>query len=120
MIETAMNQAPVSPPLPLPPHEAKADENTTTDAWNDTPLVPADSVAGRALGIVIAIMTFLAALTAGFAIVLSDASHQWRGAVGLEMTIQVTPRPSRDIEADAARAAEIAVSFPGVAEARAF
>lgn len=93
---------------------------TSDDVWNDTPLVPPESVAGRALAIVIAIMTFLAALTAGFAIVLTDASHQWRGAVGLEMTIQVTPRPGRDIEADSAKAAEIAASFPGVAEARAF
>jgi cell division transport system permease protein len=93
---------------------------TSDDVWNDTPLVPPESVAGRALAIVIAIMTFLAALTAGFAILLTDASHQWRGAVGLEMTIQVTPRPGRDIEADSARAAEIAASFPGVAEARAF
>jgi cell division transport system permease protein len=93
---------------------------TNDDVWNDTPLVPPESVAGRALAIVIAIMTFLAALTAGFAIVLTDASHQWRGAVGLEMTIQVTPRPGRDIEADSAKAAEIAASFPGVAEARAF
>jgi cell division transport system permease protein len=99
-----------------PPDETESYE----DAWNDTPLVPAESVAGRALAIVIAIMTFLAALTAGFAFVLADASHQWSGAVGLEMTIQVTPRPNRDIDADAAKAAQIAASFPGVAEARAF
>jgi cell division transport system permease protein len=36
------------------------------------------------------------------------------------MTIQITPRPGRDIEADAARAAQIAGGFAGVAEARAF
>jgi cell division transport system permease protein len=103
--------------LPMPPSEQ---EQTRDDSWDDTPLVPAESVAGRALAIVIAIMTFLAALTAGFAFVLADASHQWRGAVGVEMTIQVTPRASRDLEADAAKAAEIAAAFPGVAEARAF
>ena len=103
--------------LPMPPPEQA---ETRDDSWNDTPLVPAESVAGRALAIVIAIMTFLAALTAGFAFVLADASHQWRGAVGVEMTIQVTPRASRDLEADAAKAAEIAAAFPGVAEARAF
>ncbi|HUO55251.1 MAG TPA: ABC transporter permease [Rhodoblastus sp.] len=90
------------------------------DAWSHTPLVPAETVAGRALAIVIAIMTFLAALTAGFAIVLADASREWRGDVGLEMTIQVLPRAGRDIEADAASAAKIAAAFPGVAEARAF
>jgi cell division transport system permease protein len=89
-------------------------------AWGQTPLVPAETVAGKALAIVIAIMTFLAALTAGFAVVLADASRDWRGEIGLEMTIQVMPRPSRDIEADAAKAAQIAAAFPGVAEARAF
>lgn len=106
-------------PNPLsggPPNETPDDE----DAWSHTPLVPAETVAGRALAIVIAIMTFLAALTAGFAIVLADASREWRGAVGLEMTVQVTPRPGRDIDADAAKAAGVAAAFPGVAEARAF
>ncbi|MCI4678552.1 ABC transporter permease [Rhodoblastus acidophilus] len=91
-----------------------------TDAWSHTPLVPSETVAGRSLTIVIAIMTFLAALTAGFAIVLAGASREWRGEVGLEMTIQVLPRPGRDIEADAAKAAQIAASFPGVVEARPF
>jgi cell division transport system permease protein len=90
------------------------------DDWSQTPLVPAATVAGRALAIVIAIMTFLAALTAGFAFVLADASRDWRGAVGVEMTIQVTPRAARDIDADSAKAASIAAGFPGVAEARAF
>ncbi|WP_374546914.1 cell division protein FtsX [Rhodoblastus sp.] len=106
-----------SAPLPArPPLETVAME----DAWSHTPLVPAETVAGRALAIVVAIMTFLAALSAGFAIILADASSQWRGAVGLEMTVQVTPRPGRDIEADAAKAASVAAAFPGVAEARAF
>jgi cell division transport system permease protein len=96
------------------------DSETGEDVWRHTPLVPAESVAGRALASVIAIMTFLAALTAGFAFVLADASHEWRGSVGQEMTIQVTPRPGRDIEADAAKAAQIASGFSGVTEARAF
>ncbi len=110
---TFSNPAPISLPQP-------AEEAIVEDAWSDTPLVPAESVAGRALAIVIAIMTFLAALTAGFAIVLSGASHEWRGQVGLEMTVQVTPTPGRDLEADTAKAAQIASAFPGVAAARAF
>jgi cell division transport system permease protein len=96
------------------------DSETGEDVWRHTPLVPAESVAGRALASVIAIMTFLAALTAGFAFVLADASREWRGSVGQEMTIQVTPRPGRDIDADAAKAAQIAGGFSGVTEARAF
>ena len=102
-------------PLPQP-----AEEAVEPGVWGETPLVPAETVAGRALAIVIAIMTFLAALTAGFAIVLSEASHEWRGTVGMEMTIQVTPAAGRDIERDVALAAKIAGGFPGVAEARAF
>jgi cell division transport system permease protein len=100
--------------------EAANGPQNVGDSWRGTPLVPAETVSGKALASVIAIMTFLAALTAGFAMVLADASRDWRGAVGLEMTIQVTPRPGRDIEADAANAAKIATSFAGVAEARAF
>jgi cell division transport system permease protein len=106
----------------LPPTQAPSpdDDADLEDAWRHKPLVPAASVSGRALAIVIAIMTFLASLTAGFAIVLADASNEWRGAVGLEMTIQVTPRAGRDIEVDAAKAAQIASGFAGVAQARAF
>ena len=43
----------------------------------DMPLVPADSIAGRALVVVIAIMTFLACLTAGGAILVA------RGVAGV-------------------------------------
>jgi cell division transport system permease protein len=105
---------------PLPAARPPIESLAVDDAWRDTPLVPAATVAGRALAIVIAIMTFLAALAAGFAFVLADTSREWRGAVGVEMTIQVTPRSGRDIDADAAKAASVAAAFPGVAEARAF
>ena len=44
------------------------------------PLVPVDSVAGRARMAVIAILTFLAALSAGAAVLAARASEQWRGA----------------------------------------
>ncbi len=93
-------------------------ERPPTENWGDTPLVPASSVAGGALAMVIAIMTFLAALTAGFALLLSQASQDWRGQVGLEMTIQIMPRPGRDLDADSRKAAEIAEKTPGIAAAR--
>jgi cell division transport system permease protein len=85
----------------------------------DQPLVPVDSVAGRALVVVIAILTFLAALSAGAALLAANASEQWRGAVANEMTIQVRPDPRRDIEKDIARAVELARSVPSVIEVRA-
>ncbi len=55
------------------------------------PLVPAASIAGRALVTVIAIMTFLAGLTAGTAQLVADASAGWRSSVSREVTIQVRP-----------------------------
>lgn len=83
-------------------------------------LVPAASIAGRALVTVVAIMTFLAALTAGAAILIADASTGWQSEVSREMTIQIRPAKGRDIDADAEKAADIARKAPGVALARAY
>jgi len=84
----------------------------------EMPLVPEDSVASRALVIVIAIMTFLACLTAGAALLVSDASQGWRDAVGRNVTIQIRPRAGLDLEQAVAKAAEAAVKAPGVASAK--
>lgn len=84
------------------------------------PLVPADSIAGRALVTVIAIMTFLAALAAGAAFLVSDASHGWSDAIAREMTIQVRPAPGRDIEDDVAKAAALPRAAAGIAEVQVF
>ena len=85
----------------------------------DMPLVPASSIAGRALVIVIAIMTFLACLTAGGAILVAGASQQWRGEVSREVTVQVKPAAGQDIEAEVGKAAEAARKAAGVAEVHA-
>ncbi len=85
----------------------------------DMPLVPAGSIAGRALVIVIAIMTFLACLTAGGAILVANASQDWRGEIAREVTIQIKPTSGEDIEAQVAKASEAARKAPGVAEVRA-
>ncbi|WP_293860224.1 ABC transporter permease [uncultured Alsobacter sp.] len=84
------------------------------------PLVPAASIAGRALVTVIAIMTFLAALTAGAAQLVAEASSGWRSSVAREVTIQIRPSPGRDIEADLAKAAALAKAAPGVADIRVY
>lgn len=81
-------------------------------------LVPADSVAGRSLVIVIAIMTFLAALAAAAALLVAQASVEWRAEASSEASVQLRPVSGRDMEADLARAAEILVKTPGVREAQ--
>jgi cell division transport system permease protein len=87
---------------------------------SDAPLIPGDSVAGRALIVVIAIMTFLACLTAGAALLVADASRAWRSDVLRDATIQVKPRPGDDVDGLVAKTAQIASQAPGVEYAHAY
>ncbi len=77
-------------------------------------LIPRNSVAGRALVVVIAIMTFLACLTAGAALLVADASQAWRSDVLREATIQVKSRAGDDVENLVAKAVAIAAKAPDV------
>lgn len=86
----------------------------------ESPIVPKHSIAGRALVAVVAIMTFLAALTIGAVMLVRSAALEWQAEVAREVTIQVRPRDGEDIEADVNRAVEVARAFPGIGEVRAF
>jgi cell division transport system permease protein len=81
-------------------------------------IVPRDTIAGRALIAVIAIMTFLAALTLGAVVLIRATATEWQSEVAREVTVQVRPAPGRDIEADVKTAAAIAAAQPGVAGVR--
>jgi cell division transport system permease protein len=83
-----------------------------------TPIVPRNSIAGRALVAVVAIMTFLAALTTGAVMLVQAAASEWQSEVAREVTIQVRPRPGRDTEADVRAAVALARATAGVAEVR--
>jgi cell division transport system permease protein len=97
-----------------------AAEPTSAQLKRNMPLVPAESIAGRALVTVIAIMTFLASLTAGGAVLIASASQDWRSALSREMTIQIRPGPARDLDVEARKAADLARAAQGVADARIF
>jgi len=77
-------------------------------------LVPENTVAGNALTIVIAIMSFLACLTLGAVTLVRDASRDWQLDVQREITIQVRPIDGVDTDGAAAKAADIARGTPGV------
>jgi cell division transport system permease protein len=85
-----------------------------------TPIVPRNSIAGRSLTAVVAIMTFLASITTGAALLVVSAASDWQAEVGREVTIQVRPTPGRNIDADVAGAVEITRAAAGIAEVRAF
>ena len=84
----------------------------------ETSLLAAGTIAGRALVIVVAIMTFLASMTAGTVELVATASSEWQGDISREATIQVRPRSGRDLDQDVARAAALARATPGVFQVR--
>lgn len=83
-------------------------------------LIPADSTAGRALVTVIAIMTFLATLTGGAAILVREASRDWSATAAREMTIQIKPVSGRNAEGDGHRIVQAVQGLPGIQGARLF
>lgn len=86
----------------------------------ETSLVPRNSISGRALIAVVAIMTFLASLTTGAVILVASAASEWQSDVAREVTIQIITAPSRDLDAAAAKAAAAARAFPGIADVRVY
>src|SRR5262245_5701686 len=103
---------PTTPELPATEPPERAVERP------ETPVVPVDSIAGRALVAVIAIMTFLASLTVGAVVLVGAAASEWQSSVAREVTIQIRPTPGRDAEADVQTAAALATAAPGIADVR--
>ncbi len=62
------------------------------------PIVPAGSVTGRSLTLVISIMCFLACLTAGAVYMINQSANAWLSDIASEVTIQVEHREGSDIE----------------------
>jgi cell division transport system permease protein len=98
-------------PRGAPQHEATR---------GDSAIVPKDSIAGNALAAVVAIMTFLAAVTSGAVAMVIGSATEWQSEIAREMTIQIRPIPGRDIEADVGRAEAVARTMPWVADVRSY
>ncbi|MCF6344649.1 MAG: ABC transporter permease [Devosiaceae bacterium] len=84
-----------------------------------TPIVPAKSVSGRTLMLLIAIMTFLCAVTLGGVILIQKSALAWSQDVGREVTIQISPVEGELMDANLRLAETIAEATKGVANARA-
>lgn len=101
-----------------PPFDAAAESQARMRPGR--PLVPSGTIAGRALVVVIAILTFLAALTASGAQLVANASAEWRSSIAREVTIQVRPQARADVDAAVSRAAALARGAKGVESVRVF
>ncbi|WP_083656534.1 cell division protein FtsX [Mongoliimonas terrestris] len=86
---------------------------------SQTSIVPPQTIAGRALTLVIAIMTFLASLTIGAVTMVNDAAEAWQSDIGREVTIEVRPQDGVALAGELSKAAALAAEFPGVGGARA-
>ena len=89
-------------------------------ARNMSPIVPRASISGRALVAVVAIMTFLASMTTGAVLLVSASASEWQSEVASEITAQVRPAAGRDLERDAAAAAEVMRTQPGIVQVKPF
>jgi cell division transport system permease protein len=61
-------------------------------------IVPPGSVAGNALTVVIAIMSFLACLTAGAVYMINQSAQAWVNDLSSEITVELDPIDTADIE----------------------
>ncbi len=82
------------------------------------PIVPPQNLAGTALIIVIAIMTFLSSLTLGAVSLVRDTASAWESQIAREATIQIKPADGLDMEAELLKAQAIAAETPGVLDAK--
>lgn len=83
-----------------------------------TPIVPQQSVAGRALMLVVGIMCFLACLAVGALVLVEDAAQAWQLDVSREVTVQVKPVDGKPIEPMLQMAMDLARSTEGVRNVR--
>ncbi len=82
-----------------PPHLEAASLPPEPDGdLASAPIVRAGSVTGRSLTVVIAIMCFLACLTAGSVYMMYQAANAWLANMSNEITIQVEPVDNADTD----------------------
>jgi cell division transport system permease protein len=83
---------------PEPELVAHARDGGPEEEPRRTPIVPAGSVTGRSLTLVVSIMCFLACLTAGAVYMINESASAWLRDIASEVTIQVEPRNGQDMD----------------------
>ncbi len=95
------------------------DPENREDRRKVAPIVPSQSVAGRTLMFLVAIMTFLSCVTFGGVALVQKSAIAWSADVGREVTIQIRPVEGELMDANLRLAESIAEETPGVANAHA-
>jgi cell division transport system permease protein len=82
------------------------------------PVVPPGSVTGRSLTLVVAIMCFLACLTAGAVWMIKQSADAWLKDIASEVTVQVEPREKIDTDKSVAEVVTFLEKQPGIRAAK--
>jgi cell division transport system permease protein len=82
------------------------------------PIVPAGSVTGRSLTLVIVIMCFFACLTAGAVYMMNQSAAAWLRDIGSEVTVQVEARERVDVDRQVVAVARWLEQQKGIRAAR--
>jgi cell division transport system permease protein len=82
------------------------------------PIVPAGSITGRSLTLVISIMCFLACLTAGAVYLINQSAAAWLRDIASEVTVQIEPRDKAETEKTVRDVVQFLGRQPGVRSVR--
>jgi cell division transport system permease protein len=93
-----LRPAPILDDAPRDMYAPSRDQDHGRKMKVTAPVVPPGSVTGRSLTLVIAIMCFLACLTAGAVWMIKQSADAWLRDIASEVTVQVEPRDKTDIE----------------------
>src|SRR5258708_2038092 len=128
--QSSMEHDPYSVPLsrttgPPPKLEAGSSAASRTrsrrkdPSQTTAPIVPAGSVTGRSLTLVITIMCFLACLTAGTVYMMNQSASAWLRDIASEVTVQVEVKERSDVDKLVADVSSYLSRQPGIATVRA-
>ena len=103
------------------PDQERGEGRTKRSARNltNTPIVPAGSVTGRSLTVVITIMCFLASLTAGAVYMMNQSASAWLRDIASEVTVQIDTRDRAETDKLVAEVTGFLSSQPGIATVKA-
>ena len=98
---------------------AEARPQPTIQPNKHASIVPAGSVTGRSLTLVISIMCFLACLTSGAVFLIHNSAEGWLRDIASEVTVQVEPREGIDTDKVVSDAVALLAKEPGVTNVKA-
>jgi cell division transport system permease protein len=106
----------------VPQFEPEGRETRTKRAarnLTNAPIVPAGSVTGRSLTLVITIMCFLASLTAGAVYMMNQSASAWLRDIASEVTVQIEAKENANLDKLVADVTGFLSRQQGVAQVRA-